>query len=413
MNLRICSLSLILATLCLCVSCRQEEIFKAEIIGSSMAPSLNSQHASINCEHCQYTWDCEPADSSSTPVQVICPNCGAEVSSSALSRPADVIEVVANRSVKRWDMVACKLGDRLLVKRVLGLPGERVNFQDGDLFIDGERITKPDPIQSTLSQTVFDSSFLDQKDLQQRLQPRESKRDTRDDLALNLFDYQQWRCYSTADADRRQPTPVEDNYGFNTSLRRNLHTVNDLMVDIDLTFAKQSSYAFEIHRHIPGVTLRVRCVSSGGQSSTVLCQMRVEANGESALTENTVVAKYAGQLTVGLQNVDGRIRFTIDDQSVFEQKLPPSAGDQPLPFLSLGMPEDASVTLRRLKISRDIYFFQPEVRPSLQLPLTLAADEYYVVGDNLPVSDDSRLIGPVKEIIGVVRKKPAPLHTAR
>ena len=378
-----------------------------------MAPSLNSQHASIICEHCQFSWDCEPAGSSSIPAQVICPNCGAEVASPSVAQPADVIEVVANRSVKRWDVVACKLDDRLIVKRVLGLPGERINFREGDLFIDGKRVTKPVPIQKTLSQTVFDSSFLKPTDLQQRLQPRLSQRDAKNDSAFNWFDYEQWRCYCTTDADRRRPSPVEDNYGFNTSLRRNLHVVNDLMVDVDLAFDEQAAFDFEIHRRVLATTIKVRCIIPGGQSSQIRCQMRVESNGQSVLAENTVVAQRAGQLNVGLENVDGRIRFTVDDHRVFDEELSLSAGDQPLPILSLGMPKDASVRLQRLNILRDIYFFQPEVRPSLQLPMTLAADEYYVVGDNLPVSDDSRLIGPVKEIIGVVRKKPAPMHTAR
>ena len=409
MNLRTFCLPLILAALCLSVSCRQEKIFKAEIVGSSMAPSFNSQHALARCEHCQFSWDCEPANSSLTPAQVICPNCGEEVASTVTAQTADVIEVVANRVVARWDVVACKLNERLLVKRVLGLPGERVNFQDGDLFINGRRVTKPDSIQKTLNQTIFDSSFLNEADLRQRL----SRRDTTDDSALSMYDYQQWRCYLTTLSDRRQPSPVEDNYGFNTSVRRSLNEVNDLLVEVDLTHVEQSSYAFEIHRRVPHATFNVRCTMLGGSSSEIHCQMRVVSDGKSQLTENTATVQRARQLTAGLQNVDGRILFTIDDQHVFEHALPPSSGSQPLPFLSLGLPKDESVALRSLKISRDAYFFQPEVRPSLQLPLTLAADEYYVVGDNLPVSDDSRHFGPVKEIIGVVRKKARPQHSSQ
>ena len=409
MNLRTCRLPWILAALCLSVSCRQEKIFRAEIVGSSMAPSFNSQHASATCENCQFSWACESGSSNPTPAGVICPNCGAEVSSPLKPQAADVIEVVANRAVARWDVVACRLNDRLLVKRVLGLPGERVNFQDGDLIINGQRVNKPDPIQRTLKQTVSDSSLLNEADLKQRL----LRRAPTDKSTLNWYDYQQWRCYWTTLADRRQPSPVEDNYGFNTTVRRNLNEVNDLMVEVDLTLVEQASYAFEIHRRIPHATLNVRCIYQGGISSKILCQMRVESHGKSQLTENTVPAERAGELKVGLQNIDGRIRFTIDSQLVFEQTLEPTAGAQPLPFLSLGLPEDESVTLSRLKISRDIFFFQPEVRPSLQLPLTLAADQYYVVGDNLPVSDDSRHFGPVKEIIGVVRKKALPQHSSQ
>jgi signal peptidase I len=47
---------------------------------------------------------------------------------------------------QRFDVVVLRLpgqGDELLIKRVIGLPGEVVEFRDGDVYIDGSRLDEP------------------------------------------------------------------------------------------------------------------------------------------------------------------------------------------------------------------------------------------------------------------------------
>jgi len=47
---------------------------------------------------------------------------------------------------QRFDVVvlqAPKQGDELLIKRVIGLPGETVDFQDGNVYINGELLDEP------------------------------------------------------------------------------------------------------------------------------------------------------------------------------------------------------------------------------------------------------------------------------
>ena len=39
--------------------------------------------------------------------------------------------------VRRFDIVVVKFGERKLVKRVIGLPGEHVEYRDNNLYIDG------------------------------------------------------------------------------------------------------------------------------------------------------------------------------------------------------------------------------------------------------------------------------------
>lgn len=60
---------------------------------------------------------------------------------------------------ERWDIVVFHAVDPeaehpVLVKRVVGLPGERVRIKDGKLFINGEAVAPPEELRETLRYTT-------------------------------------------------------------------------------------------------------------------------------------------------------------------------------------------------------------------------------------------------------------------
>ncbi|EOH97712.1 signal peptidase I [Enterococcus pallens ATCC BAA-351] len=53
----------------------------------------------------------------------------------------EVVQVKAHRKPKRFDVVVLHppdVPDELYLKRVIGLPGERIEYQSGELFVSGE-----------------------------------------------------------------------------------------------------------------------------------------------------------------------------------------------------------------------------------------------------------------------------------
>ncbi len=46
-------------------------------------------------------------------------------------------------SVDRFDVVTVDVDDKLLIKRVIGLPGETIEFIDGQLYVDGTLTEDP------------------------------------------------------------------------------------------------------------------------------------------------------------------------------------------------------------------------------------------------------------------------------
>lgn len=43
-------------------------------------------------------------------------------------------------NIKRFDIVVVNLTDKALIKRVIGLPGEKVSYKDGKLYVNGKII---------------------------------------------------------------------------------------------------------------------------------------------------------------------------------------------------------------------------------------------------------------------------------
>jgi signal peptidase I len=53
-------------------------------------------------------------------------------------------------SPKRGDVVALRVGKEICIKRIVGLPGERLEFRRGTIFVDGRRLEEPYPVRPLL-----------------------------------------------------------------------------------------------------------------------------------------------------------------------------------------------------------------------------------------------------------------------
>ena len=95
--------------------------------------------------------------------------------------------------------------------------------------------------------------------------------------------------------------------------------------------------------------------------------------------------------------MDRRLTAAIDGVALFdpidyeEQGVGPGSGDSPVGLGTTG----GSIELSDIKIYRDVYYtsalaFSPRKAFGIDAPYTLGVDEFFVLGDNSPVSNDSR-----------------------
>lgn len=69
-----------------------------------------------------------------------------------LSYNRQIRQILGLKGPKQGDVVVIRLesqGDELLIKRVIGLPGDVVEIHDGRVFVNGQALTEPYLVSST------------------------------------------------------------------------------------------------------------------------------------------------------------------------------------------------------------------------------------------------------------------------
>jgi hypothetical protein len=110
-----------------------------------------------------------------------------------------------------------------------------------------------------------------------------------------------------------------------------------------------------------------------------------------------------------LEGGDGRVLAALDGVMVFEFDCEPSVGRtaEDWPRLSVGA-SGSLVRFEAPQVYRDVYYFGPGGALCWRAPQSIEAAQWFVLGDNVPVSVDSRLWSAIDErdILGPVRPWP-------
>jgi signal peptidase I len=121
------------------------------ISANDMAPTLLGRHWQGTCPKCGRPNYCSPREyggESPYPRKMICDNFH-------ITEPADIDKRVYSSdrllaakflSPQRWDLIVFRLPNdpsTVYVKRLVGLPGEKIHIEDGFVWADGKRQTPP------------------------------------------------------------------------------------------------------------------------------------------------------------------------------------------------------------------------------------------------------------------------------
>jgi len=366
------------------------------------------------------------------PEQLVCPNCGFRSLdlAKAMPQPAQRVRVDQESKAKgrsrreRWDVVAVRAsGDRpAMVKRVIGLPGESIHFDGGDVFVDGLLAQKPLGIARSMRVPVFDSRFSS-ADVLRRFQPIDGAEGWRAIDGVWKYSpsvqvekkqwlaYEQWRCVSSSQP-RDDAVSVEDWYATNVNLNRNLNTTRDIWAEFDLRVPPSCQLDLAVNL---GSGFHTFEIDFG--AGRVLSGLRnISFDTQALKSRSTIKPNAQGEIGTGLQLVsievctfDQRLVLLINGQAVDAIELPSfeAATELHSPVRIAGRSTD--FVIERFQLWRDIYYSDVGMLDSEGVPrrLVAGADEYLLVGDNVPVSVDSRHWAvpgvSVAEILGSVQ----------
>lgn len=404
----------------------------------SMADTLKGAHFRLRCPQCGYKYHYgfvperyrlpeDTVPSGDWPVPTTrCPSCGYWLM--ARAKPvANGDRILVLKCIyqffepRRWDVVVFKnpLDPTMnYIKRLVGLPGEQVEIIDGDVYVAGEICRKPSKVQEGLWMPVYDNDY-------QPVRPHEGS-----------FNRQTWQQPFKNEPgskwilnDKNSPTLFR--------LDSSAEQVNTMMYDSsDDSSANdfRATYAYdevEQYGRMPycsDLMVRFYCQSAEPRGRIGIAMSKYQTDyrawvdfGSAAdrgdSTAQMVITKVLqGEETrlasksIKLPAVENPtlIRFAnVDHQLVFQlgsERLTLDLGREPLDDIEQRNTEPqvkvfgaGQLVLSHVAIFRDIHYTQYRLgnhrRPGRATegdPFVLREDQFFVLGDNSPNSEDCR-----------------------
>lgn len=388
------------------------------VAGSSMAPTLRGIFVAAQCPKCHHAFSVG-AEFAARTEAVTCPQCArSNVPLAALAwQHGDRIWIDRTtlrwRAPQRWEVVVARNPEdaaELCVKRVAGLPGETLALRDGNVLVDGAIFVKSLDQQHLLRQLVhreisnshrwqpaetthwrWNGSDWQHEVWRPNLQrsnpqrpnpqrPNPQRRSMQQDDAIDWLRYQHPRA-----------KPLTDDVTYNAGLTRQLNLVDEFMLSAELMVKGEGTLGLALNDGTARATVTLQL--PGGE-------LTLSESGQRGSTTQLAMASRQrlalGKVLLEFSNFDGQLLLTIDGRVELRRPWPitKAAGtDSPVSIGVQGM----EVWLDELKLYRDTYHCTRAVdsRPPLIGGWLLGAEDYFLLGDNSPISLDSRRWGPV------------------
>lgn len=367
-----------------------------------MAPRLYGEHFQVKCEDCGIVVNVD----TKIPKQktFACPNCGfAHNKIPSMVSNADHVEVQLNSVAKleRWDLAAIKRHDEgyHVVKRVIGLPGENVQIEYGDIWINHKRVEKTLDDQHRIRIPVHDTDYRPAANLPARWRPDLDSSGwtiAQGDFVFTPsaggspqeFDwltYHHWRGFHHQ-GSRTDDFPIEDSYAFNQAINRSLVAMQDLYLELRLAAPITGELAIRVWRgeHLTEFQFLAKHVL-------------VVANNSDALPgEFPLPVALSDIRTVEVSTFDSRLQVALNGDNAFIDAIPLVESDAVSPTDALSPTKhsfqigarNGETRISRLRVFRDIYY--RNLRDAPVDGFQLGENEYFFLGDNVPISIDSR-----------------------
>lgn len=429
----------------------------------AMAPTIEDPHTITTCENCGFSYgtrvpDWMPQGNQKPPTSfgAACPNCGQPVKivpETPLAQ-GDRCLVARGATPQRWDIVSVRPGGNesgLRMYRVAGLPGESVELVGGNVFV-GKRDSKtrvqrePDAAHNMWI-LVHDTKYHPQQAVSNGPQWKPARSTSNWQYADD-----KWTCTSESAAqdDLYFTGRITDLVGFNLSppppppappvippsatpgkseksdksestppaplalspedeaaLRAQPRPVGDLLLEVSLA-TMTGSGGLTMTRDFAGQAITAKIDCSGR------VELRSVEEGKSATGSGNLEANVGTSAEVALMVRDNRAWLLEKGVEVAKIDLGPQdiesararrqrIGDA-VPRVRVGV-TSGSLTLRRIKLSRDVYYRSSDEMPlqvdparrqsrPLTTKVTLKDGEYFLLGDNSMNPWDSRLLNP-------------------
>jgi signal peptidase I len=318
------------------------------------------------------------------------------------------------RGPRRWEIVAFRDPSRprrLVVKRIVGLPGESIQLRHGDVYVNGKIQRKELDQQREMAVAIHDASCKGPKP--SAVAPRWSPAttDSRWSCSEDGFHHPGSRRPPSGESPTAQKgnesvdwlvyhhrrrvgavvvaSPVMDELSYNqwrTQRSDQMCPVGDLLLCFRLREISGDG------RLVVRATDGKERLAAWIEPKTGACEVRL---GGRVVGRGSAAASWSGdEMAVTFSLVDRQLIVALDGRVVLRYPLRPVGpswrpSDCPLAIGSDGL----GMKLSEVRIYRDVYYARPPgvlARWGCDRPVKLGPQEYFVLGDNSRISEDSR-----------------------
>jgi signal peptidase I len=390
----------------------------------SMAPTVLGEHGLHTCPNCgrefavhsvpRLPGERVPAMDDDTR----CGTCGKtfHVPAGASHAGGDRIAVDKTVEVDRWDLAVFRKPDEPelnYLKRVIGLPGETIDWHAGEVFADGSFLRKPPGTMESLWFPVSDTAFIPKEPGERKWIPDGGEPGWRQDG-------DGWRGMAAKEATARLRFDgnIESSYEYNGDERHTpIVKVTDVMVRLTTANAPLGTLAVNWKFAGIGIAFEV------DEESSALKILQTEPVGRE------LAAEPFPELALKLEPIE----FAIRDGQAYVRRAgaviasaefgPSTLAEHRAQFARARTRKErceialairgGSAHVGRIELFRDVYYLSPadlklrgpDVYAQANRPVVLGDDEYWMLGDNSAAAQDARFWGPVTKdaLIGVAK----------
>lgn len=395
------------------LGCREHAPTLHRIASSSMEPKLHGPGLVAECVHCGNTARIF-ADIYQSELPVRCYRCGGSCRVSSEVLPGDAVSIEpldANAMIRRFDLVAFNGSEPEpgfpLVKRVWGLPGESLEIRDGEVWRNGTPLQKS--LDELLRIGIVLARFPDRQMGQWSIQHEDGLVDILDPSQARLLISEKaslcWNHLRPASVALQETAPdawrvaafLNDDYVGNQGLSYQLQPVTDYFLQV--RFRSELESPCVLTCRFQDRWLRINLTPHGDAYE------QEDGSGMSVVGKRSwTVGLCEGRILVR-SDLSESIQVCSDTLADFSH----SANSGEL-FRLASMAGEVEV--EELVIGRDLYVRTTNREGAGSQRFVVPADAFFVLGDNLPASVDSRsTLGaiPRSRVLGVVEKYQASL----
>ncbi len=390
----------------------------------SMADTLLGKHYRLRCTQCGYKYYYGESNYRQPKSRAQrrfgrqedsrCPSCGYIQPTGGPDSASSGDRILVLKCIyqfvepKQWDVVVFKNPldpTENYIKRLVGRPGETVEIIDGDVYIDGLISRKPPKVQEELWMTIYDNDYQPARPeepgfnghtWQQPFKNTEGSKWIIDDENPTIFrlaeatDKIHWMVYDTSRGNDFRATYAYDE----TTDYRDMPYCSDLMIRFWVSSSGPDGLA--------GTALSKYGIDYTGQVDFAgrMTISRISDGNEQTLANKTIAPLTVDRPTLlRFANIDHKLVLEFGDESLTYDigRGPNDAGlrradiEPQAKILGAG-----NITLSHTALFRDLYYTARSLnsnkmgRATEGYPLKLEKDQFFMLGDNSPCSEDGR-----------------------